>query len=200
MSVSILDCGVGNLRSLQNALRYLNTEVRIVRKPEELHLDEKLILPGVGHFGYAMRNLQKSGLHELIVKVADSGTPILGICLGMQLFSSASEEEAGCSGLGLIKGFVKKFQGDLKVPHMGWNEIKFIRQSRLARALPVSRYAYFVHSFYCQPELDHTIVAQSDYGGSFAAIVEQENIFGLQFHPEKSQDLGLQILKNFVEL
>ena len=198
--ISIVNYGVGNLKSLRNAMRFLGFESELIDTPEDILRTEKLILPGVGAFSFAMENICKLNLKDALLEKVGSGTPVLGICLGMQLFFSRSEERGEHKGFDLIPGQVLKMNGDLKVPHMGWNEINFNGTSILTRNLPPSRYGYFVHSFYCQPEDSNTVIATTEYGATFACAVESENIFGVQFHPEKSQELGLQILRNFAEI
>ncbi len=198
--ISIVNYGVGNLKSLQNAFQFLGLESELINSPEGVSRAEKLILPGVGAFSFAMENIHKLNLNDAINEKAQSGAPVLGICLGMQLFFSRSEERGEHKGFDLIPGHVLKINAGLKVPHMGWNEINFTRESILARNLPPSRYGYFVHSFYCEPEDSNAVIATTEYGETFACAVESANIFGVQFHPEKSQELGLQILKNFAEI
>jgi len=198
--ISIVNYGVGNLKSLRNAMQFLGFESELIHSPEGILRAEKLILPGVGAFSFAMDNIRKLNLKDALLEKAGSGVPVLGICLGMQLFFSRSEERGEHKGFDLIPGQVLKMNGDLKVPHMGWNEINFNGTSILTRNLPPSRYGYFVHSFYCQPEDSNTVIATTEYGETFACAVESENIFGVQFHPEKSQELGLQILRNFAEI
>ena len=198
--ISIVNYGVGNLKSLQNAFQFLGFESELINSPEELLRADKVILPGVGAFSFAMNNIHELDLKDALLEKARNGVPILGICLGMQLFFSRSEERGEHKGFSLIDGQVLKMNGDLKVPHMGWNEINFKRDSILSKNLPPSRYGYFVHSFYCEPGDANVVIATTEYGETFACAVESENIFGVQFHPEKSQELGLQILKNFAEI
>ena len=198
--ISIVNYGVGNLKSLQTSIQFLGFESELISSPTGVLRAEKLILPGVGAFSFAMENIHKLNLKDALLEKVGSGVPILGICLGMQLFFSRSVERGEHKGFDLIPGQVLKINGELKVPHMGWNEITFNRTSILNKNLPPSHYGYFVHSFYCQPEDSNTVIATTEYGGTFACAVESENIFGVQFHPEKSQELGLQILKNFSEI
>ena len=195
--VSIVDYGVGNLKSLRNAFRFLQIPCGLVVSSEAVLTADKLVLPGVGAFGYAMKNLRRFQLDAAVVEAAQKGVPILGICLGMQLLFTESEEGPGISGLDLIPGRARRFLGGFKVPHVGWNQIKPTKPSKLLKDLPPSRFAYFVHSYYCEPDHEEMIIAGTEYGGSFASAVERDNIFGVQFHPEKSQQLGLRILKNF---
>lgn len=195
--ISIVDYGVGNLKSLKNALEFLEISYKFISSPAEIAQAEKLLLPGVGAFVYAMENLRKLGLQAPIIEAAKSGVPVLGICLGMQLLLTDSAEGSGESGLDLIPGDVIKLAGDFKVPHVGWNEVNSVRPSKLLKELPQTRFAYFVHSYYCELESKEAVVATTDYGITFPCAIEQDNVFGVQFHPEKSQELGLPILKNF---
>lgn len=197
--ISILDYGVGNLRSLDNAFHFLGIPSKLIHTPEEILGAEKLVLPGVGAFGYALQNMHRLNLVEPLLEEAGLKTPILGVCLGMQLFFTESEEGGRTRGLNLIPGQVKRFTVSLKVPHMGWNEIEVRRENTLLRELPAARHAYFVHSYYCQPEDPETVTATTEYGRTFASAVQHENLWGVQFHPEKSQELGLKILQNFAE-
>ncbi len=198
--ISIIDYGVGNLKSLYNAFRHLDVPANLIRTADEVAAAEKLLLPGVGAFDYAMSNINRLGLVEVLQARAKEGVPVLGICLGMQLLFSHSTEGVGCQGLGLVQGTVTRFGQGKKVPHMGWNEIDVVHEGTLLRSLPESKYAYFVHSYHCVPEEKQDIAAFCDYGSPFCAVVARGNIFGTQFHPEKSQELGLQILENFGEI
>jgi len=198
--ITIVDYGAGNLRSLQNAFRHLGYEVACSSSAKQVARADKLIMPGVGAFGYAMRNLNELGLIDPLRRKALAGAPLLGICLGMQLLLTESEEGGRVQGLDLIAGRVRRFKVDLKVPHIGWNEIRAEPGSSLLRGLPDSRYAYFVHSYVCHPAEPESTVATCEYGVHFCAAFESRNIFGVQFHPEKSQELGLRILQNFAEL
>ena len=197
--IAIVDYGVGNLKSLQNAFRYLGLGSKMAATPEEIRQADRLVLPGVGAFGYGMMKIEQQGLREPLLEAAAAGKPVLGICLGMQLLFAGSEE-ADRPGLDLIPGEVVRFRTALKVPHMGWNEIVPARESPLLAGLPDTRYAYFVHSYYCVPGSDSVSAATTVYDQSFCSVVVQDNIFGVQFHPEKSQELGLRILKNFAEV
>lgn len=198
--VSIVNYGVGNLKSLQNAFRFLGIQSKLVDKPEEILQAERLILPGVGAFGYAMQNIQELNFQDALTEKAKSGTPILGICLGMQVMLSISYENGEHQGLNFVPGKVRQFEIDLKIPQMGWNEIECIGNSPLFKNLPDSKFAYFVHSYICVPDDGGSVIATCEYEKSFCAAFARENIFGVQFHPEKSQELGLQILKNFTEI
>ncbi|MCI0512380.1 imidazole glycerol phosphate synthase subunit HisH [candidate division KSB1 bacterium] len=198
--VTIIDCGVGNLRNLQNAFEFLGATVQIAATPEDIAAATKLILPGVGAFDFAMQQLQQRHLVPAILDQAARGTPLLGICLGMQLLLSTSEEGGKFAGLNLIPGQVPRFQIQLKVPHIGWNTLELQSASPLVAGLAPNSSAYFVHSYYCIPTNPKWVMATTEYKIHFAAIIQREQIFGVQFHPEKSQEVGLTILKNFLEL
>ncbi len=198
--VSIVNYGVGNLKSLQNAFRFLGIQSQLVDKPEEILQAERLILPGVGAFGYAMQNILELDFQEVLAEKANSGTPMLGICLGMQVMLSVSYEKGEHQGLNFVPGQVRQFDVDLKIPQMGWNEIECVDNSLLLKNLPASKFAYFVHSYICVPNDADSVIATCEYGERFCAAFASENFYGVQFHPEKSQELGLQILKNFTEI
>jgi len=197
--VTIINYGVGNLASLQNACKYLEIPHRVTAEPEQIENAGKLLLPGVGAFRPAMQRLEETGLQEIILAKSTNGTPILGICLGMQLLFSTSYEGGTWAGLNLIPGEVKRFEGVQKIPHMGWNRLYEIRSAPLTEELPDDPYVYFVHSYYCLPEDLADALALCEYGQAFCAAVHRGNIWGTQFHPEKSQDVGLVILRNFAE-
>ncbi|MBL8216748.1 MAG: imidazole glycerol phosphate synthase subunit HisH [Bryobacterales bacterium] len=196
--IGIIDYGAGNLRSVQNTLAEIGAAYKLVHTPEQLRAASKIILPGVGHFGQMMRALQMMSMPEAIRKNIGDGVPFLGICLGLQALYESSEEAPEVKGLELLPGTVKRFQHDLRIPHMGWNEIAPLRDAAILRNLGAKPYLYFAHSYYC-PVGDAT-AAVCDYGVKYTAVVESENIYGVQFHPEKSGDLGLRIVKNFVNL
>jgi glutamine amidotransferase len=201
--LAVIDYGAGNLRSVMHALGYLKAEnVQLVQQPEQMQGASKLILPGVGAFGAGMQQLHAQGLVEPIREAVASGIPYLGICLGMQFLFDYSDEMGHHEGLGILKGKVTRFPAfdDLKVPHMGWNTLEVQRESALLSNLPENPYAYFVHSYYCVPDDSTDILISVDYGIPFTAAVERANVYGVQFHPEKSQQLGLQILRNFLAL
>lgn len=197
--IAIIDYDAGNLKSVEKALEYLNEPVYITRDREAILHADKVILPGVGAFGEAMEYLNKYQLVNTIYDVVDKKIPFLGICLGMQLFFESSEESPGVPGLGLLKGCILRIpkNSDLKIPHMGWNSLDISSDSRLFDGIPVHSFVYFVHSYYLQTECSADVAATTEYGVTVHAAVEHENIFGCQFHPEKSSDTGLQILKNF---
>ncbi|MDX1991510.1 MAG: imidazole glycerol phosphate synthase subunit HisH [bacterium] len=201
--LAVIDYGAGNLRSVLHALDYLKAEsIRVVRHPHELQNAEKIILPGVGAFGAGMQQLEKQGLVKPIRQAVAKGVPYLGICVGMQFLFSVGEEMGEFEGLGILPGRVVRFPTSerLKVPHIGWNELQPLCASPLLANVPEDSYAYFVHSYHCVPEDKSAIIASVDYGGTVAAAVQHDNIYGVQFHPEKSQRTGLQILQNFLTL
>lgn len=201
--LAVIDYGAGNLRSVLHALNHLGAaDIRLVHSPDDLQGASKIILPGVGAFGAGMQKLEEQGLIEPLIEALGSGIPYLGICLGMQFLFECSDEMGDHRGLGILAGRVTRFadQPGYKVPHMGWNRVRPLRESSLLANLPDERYAYFVHSYYCVPERDSDALAVVDYGIPFTAAVQRDNIYGVQFHPEKSQRTGLQILKNFLEL
>ncbi len=201
--LAVIDYGAGNLRSVIHALDHLGVEsMRIVRTPHELKGADKIILPGVGAFGAGMIKLKEQNLVQPIREAVLTGTPYLGICLGMQFLFESSDEMGIHEGLRLLPGHVTRFppMTDLKVPHMGWNNVQVRRESAFTRGLTDASYAYFVHSYYCRPADPADIALSTTYGIDFAAGVEHENIYGVQFHPEKSQQTGLKVLTNFLEL
>ena len=199
--IAIVDYGMGNLRSVQKAVERVGFCATLVHSAEELDGAEKLILPGVGAFADAMKGLEERGLVGPIIQHIKQGHPFLGICLGLQLLFSASTEDGLHKGLGIIPGRVLRFaQNGLKVPHMGWNQVSFLRDVPLARGIPQGAYMYFVHSYYVCPEDPEVIAATTDYGINFASFVWKDNIFATQFHPEKSQSVGLALLRNFLGL
>lgn len=200
--IAIIDYGAGNLQSVRNALDFIGCPGTITSDPAEILSADGIILPGVGAFGSAMAEMERKGLTETVKSAAKSGKPFIGICAGMQLLFEESEESPDVPGLGVLKGRVLLFPADkgLKIPHMGWNSIRTKKESRLLGKLSGSPYMYFVHSYYVKAEDQEIVSALSDYGTTFDAAVEQENLFGCQFHPEKSGTEGISILKRFAEL
>lgn len=199
--IAIVDYGMGNLRSVQKAVERVGFGATLVKNPEELEGVEKLILPGVGAFADAMRGLEERGLVEPIIQHIEQGRPFLGICLGLQLLFSESTEDGLHSGLNIIPGKVLRFaQNGLKVPHIGWNQVSFLRDVPLARGIPQGSYMYFVHSYYVCPEDPGVVAGTTEYGTTFTSLIWKDNIFAAQFHPEKSQAVGLAILRNFATL
>ena len=195
--IGIVDYGRGNLRSVEKALEKVGHEGRIMATPQELEEVHGLILPGVGAFADAMQALKEGGWMEPLLKFAGSGKPFLGICLGMQVLFETGEEHGEHAGLGLLAGRVVRFPPGKKVPHMGWNSLSIRQTSPLLKGIPDESYFYFVHSYYAVPEESRDISATSDYGIEFPAVVGRNNVWGAQFHPEKSSPWGLQILTNF---
>ena len=204
--IALIDYGISNLRSVQKAFEHLDMEVTLVDTPDRLAQADRLILPGVGAFPAGMEGLQERGLIEPIKQAAREGKPLIGICLGMQLLFESSNEMGETEGLGLLPGKVTRIGGQssvvpgLKVPHMGWNQLDAVREHPLACDLVSGSYAYFVHSYAIYPEDQSIVLATTDYGGPFASIVGRGKVCGLQFHPEKSQAVGLRLLKNFLEM
>lgn len=201
----VIDYGAGNLRSVLHALNHLGVQdVQLVRSAgdaELLRRAQRIILPGVGSFGAALTQLRATGLTEPLREAITAGRPYLGICLGMQFLYESSEEAPGLPGLALLPGHVRRFLATAgrPVPHMGWNQLRARRHSPLLKGIRANTYAYFVHSYYCAPtEADHTLLS-ADYGGEFAAAIQRDNLFAVQFHPEKSQAVGLRLLANFLE-
>ena len=213
--IVVIDYGMGNLHSVRKALEVVGARVKVSSRAEDISRADKIVFPGVGSFGEAMKELKKRKLIRPIKDAIAAGKPFLGLCLGLQLLFERSEESPGVKGLCVLKGEVKKFnprgQGPgskgqkLKVPHMGWNNIvhssKFMVNSRkILKNIPNGSYVYFVHSYYAAPENKKDILTITDYGMKFASSVCKDNIYAFQFHPEKSQEIGLKMLKNFVNL
>lgn len=199
--IAVIDYGAGNLQSVCNALKFLGCPHAVTASPEEIQSADGVILPGVGAFGAAMDEIGRRGLTGTMRAAALSGKPFLGICLGMQLLFEKSEESPGVAGLGVLPGEVLLFPSKgLKIPHMGWNSLKVKPGTRLFCTLPPEPYLYFVHSYYVKAADPSCVAAACDYGISFHAAVEQQNLFGCQFHPEKSAEAGRAILRRFVEL
>ena len=200
--IAIIDYDAGNIKSVEKALLYLGQEVKITSAPSEILSADKVILPGVGAFGDAMEKLKERHLDDVIRKVTEKGTPFLGICLGLQLLFERSDEAKGVEGLGILKGEILRIpdKEGLKIPHMGWNSLKFQNNGRLFKGIPEDSYVYFVHSYYLKAADEGIVTATTEYSTHIHASVEQGNVFACQFHPEKSSDIGIQILKNFVEL
>lgn len=198
--IAIVDYGMGNLRSVQKAFEKIGATARIIPFPRDIEKANGIVLPGVGAFGQAMENLRLIGWDTALRQATVRGVPFIGICLGMQLLFESSEEMGWHEGLGILPGAVKRFNGDLKVPQMGWNQIHIRQVHPLLHEVPDGSYAFFVHSYYCVPREPSLVLATTDYGIEFASVVGRDNVFGAQFHPEKSQVVGLKILENFVEL
>jgi glutamine amidotransferase len=201
MPTVIIDYGMGNLRSVEKALEAAGGQARLSSDPDAVRRAERLILPGVGAFGDAMENLRRSGLERAILDAVGSGKPLLGLCLGLQLLFDESEEFGRHDGLRLIPGKVRKFQGAaLRVPHVGWNQVESVRQDPLLDGIPDGSYFYFVHSYYVEPGGAADVLCRTEYGLPFCSVARRGNIWGAQFHPEKSQTAGRQLLRNFLAM
>lgn len=199
--IGLLDYGISNIRSVRKAFVHLGVPTELVNGPAAVSRYPKLVLPGVGAFAPGMDGLRRYNLTDSINEVVREGTPLLGICLGMQFLFDYSLEDGQHQGLGLIPGVVTRFPHmDLSVPHIGWNKLLIHQESPLLSGIEPGDYGYFVHSYVCRPADPEAVIAYTNYGEDFAAVVSQGNVFGVQFHPEKSQAVGLSILKNFASL
>lgn len=199
--IAVIDYGMGNLQSVVKGLEKAGADVCTVSSPSGLENADSIVLPGVGAFEAGMANLKKRDLLSPITSITGNGIPLLGICLGMQLLFSESEEHGTHTGLGIIPGTVRRFRdSDLKIPHMGWNSVDFVRSSPLSGSAGDSAYFYFVHSYYCRPENEEYMLGRTEYGIPFCSAVHKDTVYGTQFHPEKSQTAGLDLLRNFVAL
>ena len=201
--IAVIDYGVGNLFSVEKALAAVGADVQVTSEPEVLRQAEKIVLPGVGAFGDCMRNLEGTGLIPVIKGEIEAGKPLLGICVGLQILFQGSEESPEAKGLGILKGMVRRISAPgLKIPHMGWNSLSVKGEDgkKLLKGLDTHPYVYFVHSYHGVPENEKVIAAVTEYGETVTAAVMQDNVWATQFHPEKSGDVGLQILKNFVSV
>ena len=201
--IALIDYGAGNVRSVHKALETVGAEVRIAYDAGPLQDAEKVVLPGVGAFGDCIASLRRTGLADALKEIVAQGRLLLGICVGLQVLFEVGEEMGLHDGLGLLPGRVVRFPDSLarqglKIPHTGWNEIEPVRDHPLLSGLPARPWAYFNHAYYGQARDEH-VIAATDYGGRFASVVGRDNVYGIQFHPEKSQDFGLHILRNFVE-
>lgn len=195
--ISIVDYGAGNLTSVNKALAWLGQDAAITADPAQVKKSAKIILPGVGHFA-ATSSLRSSGLQNAVAFAISEGVPVLGICLGMQWMFDGSAESPDTPGIGLFSGICERFPESVKSPHVGWNRIALNSPSRLLREVPTGSFVYFTHSFRARV-VNHT-TARCEYGGQFSAVVERDHVFGVQFHPEKSGEVGLQLLRSFCEL
>jgi glutamine amidotransferase len=198
--ITVVDYKLNNLRSIENTLRRLGHDVLVTSRPEDVAGARKLILPGVGAFRDAMRNLEDLRLVEPLLAQVRAGTPLLGICLGMHLLFTDSEEFGLHSGLNLVQGRVKRIPEGVHVPHMGWNELKLHREDPLLRGIAPGSFVYFVHSYFADPHAPGVTLASTEHGISFPAVIHEGNIWATQFHPEKSQKVGELLLANFAEL
>ena len=195
--LAIIDYGVGNLRSVEKAFEETGCEVVVSRDERVLREAERLVLPGVGAFGACMKALKEHGFAPLVMERVREGTPLLGVCVGMQMLFEESEEFGRSEGLGLLRGRVRRFSDELLVPQVGWNQVHRRRAHPLLAEIEDGAFFYFVHSFYCDAADTFVVVGETEYGASYASVVAQGNVCGVQFHPEKSQAAGLQLLKNF---
>lgn len=200
--IAIIDYDAGNIKSVEKALHFLGEEAYVTREKEVILKADKVILPGVGAFGDAMNKIRGYGLEEVIREVVAKKTPFLGICLGLQLLFERSDESQGVEGLGILKGEIIRIpdKEGFKVPQIGWNSLNYPNKGKLFEGIPEESYVYFVHSYYLKAADESIVTATTDYNTLIHASVEKENVFACQFHPEKSSDVGLQILKNFVNL
>lgn len=201
--IAIIDYDAGNIKSVEKALQKLGEETCITRDKDVLLKADKVILPGVGAFGSAMEKIHAYGLYDVIHEIVKKGTPFLGICLGLQLMFEESEEAPGVKGLGILPGKIVKIpdqNGTLKIPQIGWNSLQFPNKGRLYEGLTEGCYVYFVHSYYLKATDESVVTATTDYSTLIHASVEKDNVFACQFHPEKSSDVGLTILKNFLAI
>jgi imidazole glycerol phosphate synthase glutamine amidotransferase subunit len=194
--IAILDYGAGNLRSVQNTLDEIAVSYKLVHNATALATADKIILPGVGHFGQMLRALDALNVRNTLIERIKSGIPFLGICLGLQALFERSEEAPEQQGLGIFPGIVRRFDQSARVPHMGWNQLDLVRPSKLLAGLPLQPHVYFAHSYYV-PVVDQT-AATCTYSTPYTAVLESDNVFGVQCHPEKSGPLGLAIVRNFV--
>jgi glutamine amidotransferase len=202
-TITMIDYGASNIRSAQKAFEAVGGRLQLTSDPEVVRQARKLVLPGVGAFGAGMEALRKRGLDSAVRQAAAAGTPLLGICLGMQFLFEESDEMGHHKGLGLIPGRVTRFDlqdQKLKVPHMGWNQIEHDEVHPLLSDVPSGSHTYFVHSYYCVPADTDDIIAVTEYGPPFTSIVSRDNVHGIQFHPEKSQKRGLRLLRNYLEM
>jgi imidazole glycerol-phosphate synthase subunit HisH len=200
--ISIIDYGMGNLRSVQKAFERVGFEAEITSDPARVAAAQKVVLPGVGAFEGCISELRRRGLVDAVLNAIGSGKPFLGICVGMQLLFDVGYENGTHQGLGVIPGDVVRFDlpKGYAVPHMGWNQLVIRRRPPILEGIDDGAYVYFVHSYYCVPKEKDVVATETDYGGNFCSMIWRDNVFATQFHPEKSQAIGLRILKNFAEL
>lgn len=198
--ITIIDYAINNLHSVQNAFRSLGIPAEISQDPGKIRSARKLVLPGVGAFGDAMDNLGARNLLELLQEKVEQGTPLLGLCLGLQLLFTESEEFGPVAGLDCIPGRVRRLPSEVQVPHIGWNQLHLLRSDPLLEGVTEGSFVYFVHSYYAIPVDSSHVLATTDYGVDFTAVTRKGNVWATQFHPEKSQDVGLHILSNFARL
>ncbi len=201
-AITVIDYNMGNLHSVVKALEKVASDFKIsvTNDNEEILKSEAIVFPGVGAFGKGMENLIRLGLTEVLKEKINQGIPFLGICLGFQLLFTTSHEHGRYSGLGVIEGEVIRFPQKVKIPHMGWNQVSKIKEDIIFQNIPSDSYFYFVHSYYVKPRDENLIIGETEYGLWFASAIRRGNIYGVQFHPEKSQDIGLKLLNNFVQV
>jgi glutamine amidotransferase len=197
--VAIIDYGVGNLRSVEKAFAATGCDAVLSSDERVLRSAERLVLPGVGAFAACMRGLAEHGFNDLVLDRVADGTPLLGVCVGMQMLFEESEEFGTTRGLGILPGRVRRFSGDLVLPHIGWNQVNRDREHPLLHGIEDGSFFYFVHSYYCEPVDKSDVLGETDYGTRYASIVADKNVAGVQFHPEKSQSAGLRLLNNFAQ-
>jgi len=200
VQLAIIDYGVGNLRSVEKAFAATGCDAVVSGDEKALRAVERLVLPGVGAFGACMKALSERGFDELVRERVAEGTPLLGVCVGMQLLFETSDEFGSTRGLGLLRGRVRRFSDEVVVPHVGWNQVDQVREHPLFNDVANGSFFYFVHSYYCEPVDTRMIAGATEYAVNYASVVAQENICGVQFHPEKSQASGLRLLQNFARL
>ncbi|MBK6796701.1 MAG: imidazole glycerol phosphate synthase subunit HisH [Acidobacteria bacterium] len=200
MSIAIIDYGVGNLRSVEKAFTSQGIDAVVTSDEQILRTADKLVLPGVGAFAACMDGLRKHNFDRLVIEAAQSGKPIIGLCVGLQMMFDEGHEFGIHKGLGLLPGKVVRFPDGIHVPHIGWNQVEFKQDHPIFRGLPENPFFYFVHSYYCVPDDPTCILGETDYGQTYASICGRDNIVGVQFHPEKSQGMGLHLLKNFAAM
>jgi glutamine amidotransferase len=199
VSIAIIDYGVGNLRSVEKAFQAGGVEAFVSSNEEVLRAADKLVLPGVGAFRACMEALNERGFDRLVRERVAAGTPLLGVCVGMQMLFEESEEFGQTSGLGFLKGRVRRFPEGLRVPQVGWNQVEWKRGHALSEGIDDKTFFYFVHSYFCEAQDAAAVVGETEYGLSYASVIAHGNVCGVQFHPEKSQAAGLRLLKNFAE-
>ncbi len=195
--VAIIDYGVGNLRSVEKAFAAMECDAIVTGNDRELRNAERLVLPGVGAFGACMQALSERGFDNLVRERVREGIPLLGVCVGMQMLFEESDEFGRTAGLGLLRGCVRRFSDDLVVPHVGWNQIRQLAMHPLFEGITDQSFFYFVHSYFCDPVDESNIIGETEYSDTYASVVAQANVCGVQFHPEKSQVAGLRLLRNF---
>ena len=201
--IAIIDYGAGNIQSVYKALKFIDCDAVVTKNPDEILKSDGAILPGVGSFGDTMDTMQKYGIKDTVIKYTQSGKPFLGICLGLQLLFPKSEESVGAGGLSILQGEIKKIpnnSGELKIPHIGWNNLNIKKHDGLFKGIDGSPYVYFVHSYYLDAQDKDIVSSQTNYGVLIDASVQKDNVFATQFHPEKSGDVGLKMLRNFADI